>query len=311
MKIIFMGTPEFAVPILEKILEKHEVVLVVTQPDQYNYRKKILLPSPVKECALKHNLKVFQPERIRKENDIIFNEDVDLIVTAAYGQIIPEKILNYPKYRSINVHGSILPKYRGGAPIQRAIINGETETGVTIMYMEKQMDSGDIIEVKKIPILDSDNQGTVFEKLSLLGSEMILDVLDRIEEGNVKTIKQNEDEVTFAPNLAKEDELITFNKDARGVFNQIRGLNPNPSGYFIIDNLQVKVYNSVVSKEKYNQEPGIIVGIYKDRFDISCENNTAISILELQLPSKNKMSARDFINGQGKKLLVLGKRIGE
>ena len=311
MKIIFMGTPNFAVPILEKILEKHEVVLVVTQPDQYNYRKKILLPSPVKECALKHNLKVFQPERIRKDSGPIYDNDVDLIVTAAYGQIIPEKMLNFPKYRSINVHGSLLPKYRGGAPIQRSIIDGEAETGVTIMYMEKAMDSGDIISVRKIPILDSDNQQTIFDKLSILGSEMILDVIDDLEKGNISPIKQNEDEVTFAPNLTKEDELITFDKDARSVFNQIRGLNPNPGGYFIIDNLVVKVYNSVVSNNKHNTNSGEIISISKDRFDISCANGTAISILELQLPSKNKMLARDFINGQGKKILQIDKRIGE
>lgn len=311
MKIIFMGTPNFAVPILEKILEKHEVVLVVTQPDQYNYRKKILLPSPVKECALKHNLNVFQPERIKKDSGPIYETNADLIVTAAYGQIIPEKMLNYPKFRSINVHGSLLPKYRGGAPIQRSIIDGETETGVTIMYMEKAMDSGDIISVKKIPILDSDNQQTIFDKLSILGSEMILDVIDELEKGNISPIKQNPDEVTFAPNLTKADELITFNKEARSVFNQIRGLNPNPGGYFIIDNLVVKVYNSIVSNNKHNTNPGEIISIGKDRFDISCANGTAISILELQLPSKNKMLARDFINGQGKKILQIGKRIGE
>lgn len=311
MKIVFMGTPQFSVPILEKILEKHQVVLVVTQPDQYNYRKKVLLPSPVKECALKHNLEVFQPEKIRKDNNKIFEKEVDLIVTAAYGQLIPEKILNYPKYRSINVHGSLLPKYRGGAPIQRAIINGEEKTGITIMYMEKQMDSGDILERKELPILDSDNQETVFNKLSILGSEMILPVIEKLEKGEISPIKQNESEVTFAYNLTKDDEKINFNNDARMVFNQIRGLNPNPGGYFIIDNLVIKVYNSIVSNEKHNQDAGIICGIHKDRFDITCGNKTVISILELQLPSKNRMSARDFINGQGKKILALGKKIGE
>lgn len=311
MKIIFMGTPKFAVPILEKILEKHQVVLVVTQPDQYNYRKKVLVPSPVKECALKHNLEVFQPEKIRNDNKTIFEKDVDLIVTTAYGQMVPEKILNFPKYRSINVHGSLLPKYRGGAPIQRAIINGEKETGVTIMYMEKKMDSGDIIEAKTLPILDSDNQETLFDKLSILGTEMILPVIEKLENGLIRAIKQNENEVTFAPNLTKEDEKINFENDARAVFNQIRGLNPNPGGYFIIENLTIKVYNSIVSTEKHNQEIGVIVGIHKDRFDISCGNGTVISILELQLPSKNKMLARDFINGQGKKILALGKKIGE
>ena len=177
------------------------------------------------------------------------------------------------------------------------------------MYMAKKMDAGDILAVEEIDILDSDNQDTIFEKLSILGSQMINKVIDDLDKGLIKPVPQNESEVTFAWNLSKEDEHIDFSKDARSVFNQIRGLNSNPTGYFIFDNLNVKVYNSVVSNKKHNTEPGRIVGINKDSFDVSCGNNSVISITEIQLPSKKKMMVRDFINGQGKKMLVIGKEI--
>lgn len=310
MKIIFMGTPKFSVPILEKILEKHEVVLVVTQPDTYNHRKKMDVYSPVKECAIKNNLKIFQPISIKEEKDIILNTECDLIVTSAYGQFIPEVILKHPKYNSINVHASLLPKHRGGAPIQRALINGDEKTGISIMYMEKKMDAGDIISQKELQILDSDNQDILFSRLSDLACEMILDAISDIENGKVKPIKQDEAYATFSYNLTKEDELIDFSKDARGVFNQIRGLAYNPGGYFIIDNFPLKVYNSYISKDKTTMPYGTIVGIGKDHFDISCASGSVICITEVQPPSKNIMSSRDFINGSGKKFLVVGKKVG-
>lgn len=311
MKVIFMGTPQFSVKVLDKVRTKHEVVLVVTQPDTFNFRKKTTVFSPVKEYAFNNNLKVFQPEKIKDEVDYIRSIPCDIIVTAAYGQFVPSKILDYPRCGAINVHGSLLPKYRGGAPIQRAIINGESETGITIMYMAKKMDAGDIIEARSIEILDSDNQETVFEKLSTLGSEMILDVLDDIEKGIIKRTPQNESEATFAYNLEKEDEIIDFNKSARSVFNQIRGLNPNPGGYFVIDNFPIKVYNSIEAKYQTNALPSTIIKVEKDHFDVACDGGSVISILEVQPPSKKRMSARDFINGQGRKILEVGKRIGE
>ncbi len=309
MKIIFMGTPNFAVPIASEILKKHEIVLVVTQPDQYNYKKKTVIFSPVKQWAVDNNLPVFQPEKIRDEKNVIFEYQADLIVTAAYGQIIPEDILNFPKYKAINVHGSLLPKYRGGAPIQRAIINGDDKTGITIMYMAKKMDAGDIIKIEELPILDSDNQDTIFEKLSQLGKNMILEVIDDLEKNKIKAIPQDENQVTYAYNLTKEDEKINFNNSARDVFNQIRGLNSNPGAYFTIDNTNIKVYNSIVKDSLCDKKPGTIVGISKNSFEISCKDGSIISILELQLPSKNKMLARDFINGQGRKLLSINKEI--
>lgn len=309
MKVIFMGTPKFAVPILDKIRSAHDVVLVVTQPDQYNYKKKTVLYNPVKQYAMENNLDIFQPEKIKLEADYVLNKTCDIIVTAAYGQIVPECILNHPKYKCINVHGSLLPKYRGGAPIQRAIINGESKTGITIMYMAKKMDAGDIIVKKELPILDSDTQDSVFEKLSVMGSEMILDVLRDLENNCVVSIPQDENEVTYAYNLTKEDELINFNNDARGVFNQIRGLNSNPGAYFTIDNINIKVYNSNVVNKSTTKKPGTIVAINKNSFEVACGNNSIIEILELQVPGKNKMLARDFINGQGRKLLCVDKEI--
>ena len=306
-----MGTPAFAVPILDKIREKHEVILVVTQPDVYNIKKKKFTHSEVKEYDLKNDLPLFQPEKIRVDYQKIIDLDVDLIVTAAYGQIVPEEVLNHPKYKAINVHGSILPKYRGGAPIQRAIINGDKETGITIMYMAKKMDAGDIIKISKIPILDTDNQDTVFSKLSILGSEMINDVISDIANNKVTPIKQNEEEVTFAYNLTKEDELINFHKTATEVFNQIRGLNSNPGGHFTLDGINIKVYNSKVSLKHTDFKEGTIVDINKDSFDVACKDGTVISILELKVPSKNKMFVRDFMNGQGKNMIVKGKVINQ
>lgn len=305
-----MGTPSFAVPILNEINKCHEVVLVVTQPDTFNIKKKQMVFSEVKKYALENNLEIFQPEKIRNDYQKILDTNADLIVTAAYGQIIPMDVIEHPKYKAINVHGSILPKYRGGAPIQRAIINGDKETGITIMYMAKKMDAGDIIRIEKMPILDNDNQDTMFLKLSILGSEMINSVINDIALNNINPIKQNEEEVTFAFNLTKEDELVNFNNSARGVFNQIRGLNSNPGAYFTLDGINIKVYNSKVSSYKSEcNETGVIININKDSFDVSCKDGEVISITEIKLPSKNKMSVKDFLNGQGKKLISIGRKL--
>ena len=317
MNVIFMGTPEFSVPILDAISKKHHISLVVTQPDTYNYKKKEVMESPVKKWAIMNNVEVFQPEKIRLDFDKILNTPCDIIVTAAYGQIVPTEVLDYPRLKAINVHGSLLPKYRGGAPIQRAIINGEKETGITIMYMAPKMDAGDILYQEKLPILDSDIQDTVFEKLSLMAASFINDVIEKLDKKLLVSVPQNEDEVTYAYNLNKEDEHIDFSKSAREVFNQIRGLNSNPTGFFMLDDMNVKVYSSIVKKEEmcYNNlldnstKTGIICGINKDSFDVTCRNGSIISITEIKLPGKNKMKVKDFINGQGRKILAIGKEI--
>lgn len=311
LDVIFMGTPKFSVNIVNEINKVHNVRLVVTQPDSYSHKLHKDVYSDVKNWAIEHNIEVFQPEKIKTDYDKILNTPCDIIVTAAYGQIVGEEVLNYPKYRCINVHGSILPKYRGGAPIQRAIMNGDKETGVTIMYMEKGMDSGDILRIEKIPILDSDNQETIFDKLSELGGSIINEVIDDLVNGKINPIKQNEALVTYAPTIKKEEERIDFNNKAEDIHNLIRGLNPNPGCFFMLDNMPVKVYNSIVSNSVCNSEVGTIIAINKKSFDISCKDGTVLSILELQLPGKNRVKASEFINGQGRKLISIGKELNK
>ena len=315
MNVIFMGTPEFSVGIVDAISKVHNVTLVVTQPDAFNIKKKEYVFSPVKKWALERNIPVFQPEKIREDYGKILETPCDIIVTAAYGQIVPVEVLEYPRLKAINVHGSLLPKYRGGAPIQRAIINGDKETGITIMYMAKAMDAGDILYQERIPILDSDIQDTIFTKLSDLASSIINDVIEKLDKGLLKGIPQDEKKVSYAYNLKKEDEHIDFSKTARECFNQIRGLNSNPTGYFILDEQNVKVYASIEKNGKicYNKnlekKTGVIVSINKDSFDVLCKDGTILSILEIKLPGKNRMSVKDFINGQGRKMLVIGKEL--
>lgn len=309
MKVIFMGTPSFAVPILEEILKKHEVTLVVTQPDTYNHKKKAMVFSEVKEKAIEKNIEVFQPDKIRLDYSKVINTPCDVIVTAAYGQIIPKVLLDYPKYKAINIHGSLLPKYRGGAPIQRSIINGDSETGITIMYMAEKMDSGEIIEQRKIEIADNDISDTLFEKLSMLGAEMINPVLSSLEKGAITSYPQDESKVTFAYNLKKEEEKIDFSKTAKEVFNQIRGLNSNPGAYFTIDGIIYKVFASEVSLQRTNKEVGTIVDVSKKSFGIACNGGTVINILQIKPESKKLMSVCDFLNGNGKNITKIDKKV--
>ena len=303
LKIVFMGTPSFSVPILEALIKKYDVIGVVTQPDKLVGRKQIVTPSPVKECALKHNIKVFQPVKIRNEYEEIMNLHPDLIVTAAYGQIVGMKLLNSPKYRSINVHASLLPLYRGGAPIHKAIMDGRHETGVSIMYMEKQMDAGDILSQASIKIEDDDNCGTMFEKLSYLGRDLLLETIEKLISGEITPIKQNETEATFAYNITKEEEVLDFTKDARDVFNHIRGLNPNPVAYMNLGDEKIKVYDSKVVDEHHNYECGKIYLGNKSRVFVACGNNTVLELLIVQPSGKKPMPARDFANGALRKYL--------
>ncbi len=297
LRIVFMGTPSFSVPILEALIKEYEVALVVTQPDKEVGRKKELTMSPVKECALKHNIPVFQPEKIRADYQPIIDANPDLIVTAAFGQIIGTKVLNYPKYRSINVHASLLPKYRGGAPIHYSVINGDKETGVTIMYMEKAMDAGDILSQKAIPILEEDTTGSMFEKLSIVGRDLLMETIPALIKGEITPIKQNPEEVTFAYNITKEEECLDLNKDARSLFNQIRGLLPAPVAYMVLKGDNIKVYNAKVSETTHNKEVGTILGKTKKYFTIACGNGTALDIYELQVSGKKRVLASDFVNG--------------
>ena len=303
LKIVFMGTPEFSVPILEALIEKHNVIGVVTQPDKMVGRKKELVASPVKQCALKHNIPLFQPVKIRQEYEDIMALKPDLIVTAAYGQIVGMKLLNSPKYRSINVHASILPLYRGGAPIHQAIKDGQKETGVTIMYMEKQMDAGDILAVRTISIEDSDNCGTMFNKLSLLGRDLLIETIDKLVNNEITPIKQDSTQATFAYNVTKEEELLDFNLDSRAVFNHIRAYNPNPIAYMMLKDDVLKVYDSKVADIKHNYEPGTIFVANKNHVYVACKDYTTIELLVVQPSGKKPINASDFANGALRKYL--------
>ena len=306
MNIVYMGTPEFSVGPLRELIKKYNISLVVTQPDRKVGRKQEIKFSPVKEFALENNIEVFQPEKIRKEYQYILDKKPDLIITCAYGQIIPKEILDYPKYKCINIHASLLPKYRGGAPIHHAIINGDEYTGITIMYMDEAMDSGDILYQEKIKIEENDNVGTMFNKLSDLGSKMIIDFLPKFLNGEITPIKQNVDEVTYAYNISKEDEKIDFNNNSKDIFNKIRGLNPFPVSYTLLDDKRVKLYASRIGSSNKNGEIGEIIHIYEDGIGIKTKDGEII-ITELQFEGKKKTLAKEYINGLQNKEDLLGK----
>lgn len=310
MNIVFMGTPEFGATILSELVKEHNVVLVVTQPDKMVGRKREIEFSAVKKKAIELNIPIFQPIKIRQEYQyIIDNFDFDLIVTAAYGQIVGTKLLYYPKYKSINVHGSLLPKYRGGAPIQRSIINGDKETGISIMYMAKNMDSGDILAQDSLPILDSDNSDSLFIKLADLGAKMINPTINKLVNNELTPIVQNEEQVTFAYNISHEEELIDFNKTSIEVFNLIRGLSTNPGAYFKIGNFTIKVYESEINNGKINIESSVICDVSKDSFSVSCKNGTVITFKNIKPEGKGLMSVKDFMNGKGRSIIVKGTKV--
>ncbi|MCI7084170.1 MAG: methionyl-tRNA formyltransferase [Tenericutes bacterium] len=301
-KVVFMGTPLFSVPVLEMLIENTNVVLVVTQPDSFVGRKKELKYPPVKECAIKHNIPVFQPTKIRNEYEEILKYNPDIIITCAYGQIIPSILLDTPKYKAVNVHASLLPKLRGGSPLHKCIIDGYSETGVTIMYMAPGMDDGDIITQKKINIEDSDNVGTIHDKLSVMGRDLLLLTLPSIFDGTCNRTKQNESEVTFAYNIKREEEKLDFNKTAREVFNQIRGMYPFPIAYTTLNDEIIKICESKIG-DKTTGKIGEIIALYDNGIGVKCSDKEII-ITKLKPSGKKEMQAKDFINGRGKDKLL-------
>lgn len=303
MKIVFMGTPDFAVNVLQGLIDNYDVVGVVSQPDKRIGRHQVLTNTPVKELALKYDIPVFQPIKIREDYEDILNLNPDLIVTCAYGQIIPKAILDYPRLGCVNVHASLLPKLRGGAPIHKAIIDDYGTTGVTIMYMDVKMDSGDIISQREVKILDSDNLESLHDKLSEVGTSLLLDTLPSIIDGSNSRTKQNEDEVTYAYNIKREEEHIDFSKTSREVFNLIRGLCPVPSSNAIIDEKEMKIYKSTISSKNYNGEYGEIVDITKEGIVVKT-GDAAIILTEVKPFGKKKMDANSYVNGIGKNNLI-------
>ena len=307
LKVVFMGTPNFAVPVLKTLIENTTVVLVVSQPDALVGRKKILTPSPVKQLAIENNIDVFTPSKIREEYEKILEVNPDIIITCAYGQIIPKILLEAPLHSCINVHASLLPKYRGGSPISKSIINGDKETGITIMYMAEGMDDGDIIKQQKISIEDNDNVLTLSEKLSELGAKLLIETLPSILDKTCERIEQNEKDVTFAYVPKRQDELIDFNNSALDINNKVRGLYPN--AYCLFDATEMKILKSEIVEKNYDGNIGEIVDVSKDAFFIKCENNT-LKILEIKPFSKKQMTVKDYFNGIKKENLK-GKCLNE
>ena len=300
-----MGTPSFAVPILEELINKYNVIMVVSQPDKEKDRKGNIIYSPCKEIGIKNNIEVYQPIKIREEYQYILDKRPDIIITAAYGQIIPSQILDYPKYGCINVHGSLLPKLRGGAPIHHAIINGDKEAGVTIMYMDKKMDSGDIISQRSINIDDNMILDDLYYKLSILGRDLLIDTLPSILNGTNNRIKQNEEEVTYGLNITKEEELINFNDSVSNVHNKIRGLSSIPGAYAMLNNKRMKIYLSEKTNNISKEKPGTITDINKNGITVSTKDYDII-LKNIKLEGKKRCDVKDFINGIKKENFIGG-----
>ena len=298
-----MGTPLFSVPILDGLIKNYNVIGVVTQPDKPVGRGGKISISPIKELALKHNIKVLQPTKIREDYQEILDLNPNIIITAAYGQIIPKILLEYPKYGCINVHASLLPKLRGGAPIHHAIIDGYDKTGITIMYMDESMDTGDIISKEEVVIEDTDTMSSLHDKLKIVGKELLLKTLPDIINNKIKRIKQESTEATYAYNITKEEEKIDFNKTKIEIYNQIRGLNNHPGAYAMLDDKRIKIWNSYISdKEINNLQNGEISNIYKDGIGIKVSDGEIV-LTDIQLEGKKRMLASDYLNGIDKNSL--------
>lgn len=309
-KLIFMGTPDFSAAVLKGLLDdsNYDVLAVVTQPDRAVGRKKEIKMTPVKEVALAHNLPVYQPEKMSGSEEMaeLMTLGADGIVTAAFGQFLPTKLLDSVDF-AVNVHASLLPKYRGGAPIHYAIINGEEEAGVTIMEMVKKMDAGDMIAKASTPITDDDNVGIMFEKLAVIGRDLLLKTLPDYIAGNIKPEPQDESKATFSPNITPEEERIDWNKSARDVFNHIRGLYPWPVAHTLLDGKRFKIYEATLAEG--HGKPGEIIEKGKKSLVVATGDG-AISLKTVQPAGKPRMNIVDFLNGVGRKLEV-GDLIGE
>lgn len=302
-RIVFMGTASFSLAVLKMLLnEKYNVVGVVTQPDRYVGRKKVLTMPDVKVEALKHDIPVVQPQRIKIEYQDVIDLKPDLIITAAYGQIVPQAVLDAPALGCVNVHASLLPKYRGGAPVHQCIIDGEDKTGVTIMYMVKKMDAGNIISQKETPILEDDTVGVLYDRLSGIGAELLKETLPSILAGTNASIPQDESLVTYAPTLSREDERLDWHLKAQDIYNKVRGTNPWPGSYTTYQDKVVKIWAGKVHvcenavKHHAHQDNGTIVKIFKDAIGVKV-NDGVYLITEFQLEGKKRMSVKDYLNG--------------
>lgn len=299
MKVVYMGTPDFAVGPLEAIIQAgHRVTAVVTQPDKPKGRGKEMAASPVKECALKYNIPVLTPVKIKAEEAVaqLREYPADIFVVAAFGQILSEEILTMPRYGCINIHASLLPKYRGAAPIQWSIIDGEAETGITIMQMDKGLDTGDILFQKKVPITPEDTGESLFDKLALAGSEFIVEALEKIEKGEVSPIKQDDEKSSYAKMLTKSIGRIDWNQSAAEIERLVRGLNSWPSAYTEYKGKQLKIWKAKVVPAMEGV-PGTIAKVTKDQVFV-CTGDGALALEEIQLEGKKRMSTKEFLLGR-------------
>ena len=308
MKIIFMGTPDFAVGTLRSLAEAgHEITLVVSQPDKPKGRGHAMVPTPVKVVAEELGIPVFQPVKIREAKDVLEKTEADVCVVAAFGQIIPASILHMKKYGCINVHASLLPKYRGAAPIQWAVLDGEEKTGITTMYMEKGLDTGDMIDKAEVVLDKKETAGSLHDKLMVLGANLLLETLKKLEDGTAVREKQNDEESCYAKMLSKDMGQIDFTKSAREIECLIRGMNPWPSAYTSLDGKTMKVWEADVLDAQSKEEPGTIVEVNKKEIIVATGSND-LALHEIQLAGKKRMQVQAFLLGYQ---VEAGTKLGE
>lgn len=307
MKIVFMGTPDFSVPALEELAKVHQVAAVVTQQDRPKGRGHKMQYTPVKEKALELNIPVYQPEKVKNPEfvDILRGINPDVIVVIAFGQILSKEILDLPKYGCINVHASLLPKYRGAAPIQWAVIDGEEETGVTTMYMAEGLDTGDVIDTAVIKLDEKETGGSLFDKLAIEGGKLIVETLSKLENGTATRTPQDDEKSSYAGKITKELGQIDFTKPAVIIERLIRGLNPWPSAYTTLDGKAMKVWDATVEEGNVTEQPGEIVEIAKHYIKVATGENY-LKINEIQLAGKKRMPMDAFLNGYTIKENILG-----
>ena len=303
MNIVFMGTPAFAVPMLEALARRYTVSLVVSQPDALVGRKQVLEPTPVKVAAQALGIPVFQPERIGSDVEPIQACQPDLIVTVAYGQFLPNRVLDIPRLDAINVHASLLPKLRGGAPVQRAIERGHTKTGISIIRMVKKMDAGPILCQKALSIEDDDTSETLFKKLAPLGVEALIETVDQLQHGPVEGVPQDDDEATFAPIIKKSEARIHWNQSARIIERKVRAFYPQPNLVFSAAGKRIKVLEATTTTKPEGTSPGTVCEASQHRVVIACLED-ALVLQKVQLEGKKPMAIHAFMNGAGRTLLV-------
>ena len=304
LNVLFMGSPSFSVPVLEELNKNVNIVGVVTAPDAYVGRKKVLTMCPVKEKAIGLGLKVYSPIKLRNDFEFIKELNPDMIITCAYGQILSEEILNIPKLGCFNLHGSLLPKYRGGAPIHYALLNGDKKTGITLMYMDKGMDSGDMIAKEEIKIEDNDNIESLTSKLSIIASKMIIKYLPSLIDGTNNRVKQDINKVTFSPIITREDEHLDFNLTAKEIYNRYRMLSPNPLPNIKIDNIEYKIAECKIVDA--SGKISTVVSKDKNSFTIMAKDK-GIMVSKIKPIGKNIMNVRDFFNGYHEE--IIGKEV--